>query len=224
VNRATTSPAIAKVRSEADLSATDGWGRFVGQPHRPSRRTGFSLMEVILATAILLGSVVVLSELAGMGRRQSLRGRDLAEAQQLCETTLHEILTGLRPPEPVEQEPLLPAQPLLEQSFEDETLFDLSENLDPFAFEDETVLPDQELLDEQTQTARWLHSIRVTPLEAHPGLAVLTVVVEQAPEEAARPLRFELSRWIDDPMAVEVDESGEGFEPLEIVNRGGRTP
>ena len=32
---------------------------------------GFSLIEVILATAILLGSVVVLGELAGMGRRQA---------------------------------------------------------------------------------------------------------------------------------------------------------
>lgn len=195
-----------------------------GQTQQAARRAGFSLMEVILATAILLGSVIVLSELAGMGRRQSLRGRDLAEAQQLCESTLNEILTGLRPLEPVEQEPLLPAQPLLEQSFDDEPLFDLSENLDPFAFEDAAIAPDEQLLDEQTSTPRWLHSIRVTPLDAHPGLAVLTVVVEQSPEASARPLRFELSRWIDDPMATETDGSSEGFPLPEVADRGGVTP
>ena len=33
---------------------------------------GFSLLEVIIATAMLMGAAVVLSRLAGMGREQSL--------------------------------------------------------------------------------------------------------------------------------------------------------
>ncbi len=191
-------------------------------------RSGFSLMEVILATAILLGSVIVLGELAGMGRRQSLRGRDLAEAQQLCEKTLNEILTGLRPLEPQEQEPLLFDQPLSASVAGDEAYaepyVEETEDTDPFAFDDEAELSDAEPGSEDLADVRWFHSIRITPLEEQPGLAVLTVIIEQAPQPAGRPLRFELSRWIDDPFADEAEESSQGPQPVEMVSRGGRTP
>ena len=63
-------------------------------------RSGFSLMEVLLSTAILMGSVVVLGELAGIGRRQAQRGRELSEAQQRCETLMNEVLLGLTPLNP----------------------------------------------------------------------------------------------------------------------------
>lgn len=66
-------------------------------------RRGFSLMEVLLATAILLGSVLVLMELAGIGRHyiQSVDRR--TTAQLLCQTKMSELLAGIQRVEPVEQ-------------------------------------------------------------------------------------------------------------------------
>ena len=174
------------------------------------RRGGFSLMEVILATAILLGSVVVLAELAGLGRRQSEKAQTLAEAQQLCEQTLNEVLIGLRPLEPLEQEPLLPAEPPLGVDLEFEAFDELADSSEPFPIEDEDKLADPVTDTDPTQAAEWVHSLRLTPLEERPGIAVLTVIVEQPPESSTRPIRFELSRWIDDPTAVATDD---GFRP-----------
>jgi prepilin-type N-terminal cleavage/methylation domain-containing protein len=174
-------------------------------------RGGFSLIEVMLATAILLGSVVVLGELASMGRRQSEKGKKLAEAQQLCEQTLNEVLLGLRPLEPVEQEPLLPAEPILGGETSGREFAELAADLEPFPIAEDTSPLATAAGNDPAESAEWVHSLRVMPLDEHPGLAVLTVVVEQPPETTGRPVRFELSRWIDDPLggAVE-DESNEG--------------
>jgi prepilin-type N-terminal cleavage/methylation domain-containing protein len=60
-------------------------------------RQGFSLLEVILALAILTGAIVVLGELARIGLRSAAAARDLAQAQVLCETKLAEILSGIQP-------------------------------------------------------------------------------------------------------------------------------
>jgi Tfp pilus assembly protein PilV len=69
-------------------------------------RTGFSLMEVLLATTILLGSVLVLMELASIGRHYILSVEDRTTAQLLCQTTLNELLAGAQPIEEVEQHAL----------------------------------------------------------------------------------------------------------------------
>jgi type II secretory pathway pseudopilin PulG len=71
-----------------------------------SRRAAFSLLEVLLATGILLGSLIVLSELAGIGGRRVRSAEALATAQRICQTKMHEILAGLADPEPVEDEPV----------------------------------------------------------------------------------------------------------------------
>ncbi len=69
-------------------------------------RDGFSLMEVLVATSILLASVIVLGELAGIGRRQSSSARELAAAQILCGNKLNEILSGVLPFTDVDEEPV----------------------------------------------------------------------------------------------------------------------
>ena len=74
-----------------------------------TNRSGFSLMEVLLATAILLGSVIVLGELAGIGRQNANSAEELATAQRLCQNKLNEILAGLTSLEPVEAETLATA-------------------------------------------------------------------------------------------------------------------
>jgi hypothetical protein len=59
------------------------------------------LLEVLLATGILLGCVIVLSELARIGSRSASAAQDLAQAQLLCQTRLNELLAGIAPLEQV---------------------------------------------------------------------------------------------------------------------------
>ena len=56
-----------------------------------SCRGGFSLLEVILALAILIGILAVLSELVGLGVRNARVARAMTQAQLLCESKLAEI-------------------------------------------------------------------------------------------------------------------------------------
>lgn len=65
-------------------------------------RRGFSLLEVVFASAILLGAVVVLGELAHMGIRNAAAARDLTTAEFICRNTLNEITAGILPTEEVE--------------------------------------------------------------------------------------------------------------------------
>ena len=72
-------------------------------------RTGFSLMEILLATSILLGSLIVLGQLAAVGQMHAEDAEALTNAQLLCQTKLNEILAGLEPISSVENEPLADA-------------------------------------------------------------------------------------------------------------------
>jgi hypothetical protein len=61
---------------------------------------------VLLATGILLGAAIVLSELAGIGARQASAARDLAQAQLLCQSKLNEIAAGIAPTAATRDAPL----------------------------------------------------------------------------------------------------------------------
>jgi len=63
----------------------------------PRRRAGFSLMEVMLATSILLACLIVLGELAVVGRRHARDAEQLSAAQLACRSRLNEILAGAAP-------------------------------------------------------------------------------------------------------------------------------
>jgi Tfp pilus assembly protein PilV len=69
-------------------------------------RGGFSLLEVLLATSILLACAVVLGELAAIGRRHLASGREMTTAQLLCQNRLNEMLIGALPMVAVEKEEL----------------------------------------------------------------------------------------------------------------------
>ncbi len=60
-------------------------------------RLGFSLMEMLVATAILLVAVGVLTELADVGQRHARGAEDAATAQRICQNLLDEMLCGARP-------------------------------------------------------------------------------------------------------------------------------
>lgn len=147
-------------------------------------RRGFSLIEVIMATAILLGSVVVLSQLAGLGRTYAQNTEQMSLAQRICENTLNELLVGIRPLVPAESAPLMP----LEQA--DVQTDSLEEDM-----QEEVLRPGriQNRLVGAGRTPRWLYSVRLEPNTEMPGLATLTVEVF-----STRPGRGQatLTRWI----------------------------
>lgn len=154
-------------------------------------RPGFSLIEVVMATAFLMGSAIVLSKLAGMGREQSQKAHLHMQAQQVCEQTLNELMLGLRPIEITEGSPLLPLPEPVERDKDDAFnagTSDLLESSDP-----------NSELQEQTDNPEWRHSIRMESLIDKPGMWSLTVTVIQGAEELERPVRFSLTRWINGP-------------------------
>ena len=82
--------------------------RRAARPHggwKPSvRQCGFSLLEVIIATAILAGSSVVLMSMFSTGDRHALRANKRMIAQMLCQTKLEELLANPALLMPIEAE------------------------------------------------------------------------------------------------------------------------
>lgn len=74
-------------------------------PQVPCGPSGFSLLEVILAMAILVGSLAVLSQLIDLGARNAVAARMQTEAILRCESKMQEIVAGILPPEPVSPVP-----------------------------------------------------------------------------------------------------------------------
>jgi general secretion pathway protein I len=70
------------------------------------RRLGLSLLEVMLAIAILGGALSVIGELIRIGGRNAEVARDTSTAQRLCETKMAEIAAGLILPEAVTSTPV----------------------------------------------------------------------------------------------------------------------
>jgi len=66
---------------------------------KPTNSTGLSLLEVMLAIAILGGSLVVIGELMRIGSRSAMTAREMSTAQMYCESKLAEIVAGIAPPE-----------------------------------------------------------------------------------------------------------------------------
>jgi len=175
------------------------------------QRAGFSLIEVMIATAILMGSAIVLARLAGMGREQSQKARLYSDAQQLCEQTLNELLLGMRLMEPIESLPLLPLPKPLEEFSEELTA------LDPFASEEKTT----EAPADETNP-EWRHSIRMELLPGQPGMWSLTVDVVQGDQTLPRPVRFSLTRWIAGPIPEGgFDELSSGQDDPSTLQQGG---
>jgi general secretion pathway protein I len=73
-------------------------------------RSGFSLMEMLVVTAVLLVAVGVLAELAGVGRQHARAAEDAATAQRTCQNLVQEILCGALPLEAV-SEAVVPETP-----------------------------------------------------------------------------------------------------------------
>lgn len=170
-------------------------------------RSGFSLMEVLLATAILLGSMIVLSELAGIGRHHANSAQRLATAQLLCQNKMNELLVGMAALESVDAEPL-------EEVAIGEAA-PAAEGLDDGLGEGLSQQADQQLVDDSSQHLDaegkaplvWFHSIEIESMDAFPLVSV-RVTVWQGTEEDEEPRHtFSLVRWMPSPYSSE-DEMG----------------
>ncbi len=58
---------------------------------------GFSLLEVVLAAAILAATAILLSQIAGFARRSLEKLELQTQAQLLCQSKLAEIVAGVEP-------------------------------------------------------------------------------------------------------------------------------
>ncbi len=67
---------------------------------------GFSLLEVILALAILFVSVAIIGELMRFGLNNARAARDKTKAILLCESLLNEVVAGITPAESFTDVPL----------------------------------------------------------------------------------------------------------------------
>ncbi|WP_237564834.1 hypothetical protein [Blastopirellula marina] len=73
---------------------------------RRTNNVGFSLLEVVLAFAILAGSLAVLGQLISIGFRSAREAEGLTESQMICQTIMDEIIVGVRLPDPVQDIPV----------------------------------------------------------------------------------------------------------------------
>src|SRR5262245_19273081 len=71
-----------------------------------SARRGLSLLEVILAMAILGGALATIGQLIRIGGRNAMIARDLTAAELYCESKLNEVVAGVDVPDPVSDAPL----------------------------------------------------------------------------------------------------------------------
>jgi general secretion pathway protein I len=64
---------------------------------RRRRRSGLSLLEVILSIAILGGAMVVIGHLFNLGYRSALQVRIRSDANLLCDSKMAELAAGVLP-------------------------------------------------------------------------------------------------------------------------------
>ena len=72
------------------------------------KKKAFSILEVILALAILTGAMAVLGELGRLGFQNAKSAQDLTKAQMLCESKMAEYTSGITTPQAVSATPFDP--------------------------------------------------------------------------------------------------------------------
>lgn len=82
---------IVRVKENETSTIPDRIARKPGRTNLPTS-SGFSLLEVILATAILIASSMVLLRLLSIGAQHQTRAERLASAQVICQTLLDQWL------------------------------------------------------------------------------------------------------------------------------------
>jgi general secretion pathway protein I len=144
-----------------------------------SYHRGFTLLEVMLALAILVGAIAVLGEFGRVGLRCAKSSRDLTRAELLCESVMSEITAGILTPDSAQGVPV--TDPSSQGTSVNTTQAD--------------------------DGGSWVYSIDAKTIDQD-GLIAVTVTVQNTPV-ADRPASFSLTRWIPDPGLESSDDSSE---------------
>ncbi len=72
---------------------------------RSCRRRGLSLIEVIIAMGILVGTTAILAQLISIGEKQATKSVEMTEAQNICHNKMAELMSGLSPLTAIKDEP-----------------------------------------------------------------------------------------------------------------------
>jgi prepilin-type N-terminal cleavage/methylation domain-containing protein len=142
---------------------------FPGSVRERNVRRGFTLLEVMLALAILVGALAVLGELGRTGTRCAKISRDLTRAELLCESIMNEITAGIITPDTVQGATVVDP---VQGTTDNQTASD--------------------------DDAPWVYSIDLQTIDQD-GLMAVTVTVSQDLPAAQHPVGFSLTRWIPDP-------------------------
>lgn len=94
-------------------------------------RKGFSLLEILLALAILGGALAVLSQIVGTGGDAARSAKELAMARLLCQSKLAEVLVTATSVMPA----AVPATPIPSPDSESDTVFNFAVDVAPAAMD-----------------------------------------------------------------------------------------
>lgn len=92
-----------------------------------TKRRGFSLLEILLAMAILGGALAVLSQIVGTGGDAGRSARELAMARLLCQSKLAEVLVSATSVMPS----AVPPTPIPSPDSESDTVFNFAVEVAP---------------------------------------------------------------------------------------------
>ncbi|MFP6619229.1 MAG: prepilin-type N-terminal cleavage/methylation domain-containing protein [Pirellulaceae bacterium] len=163
-----------------------------------SVRSGLTLLEVMIALAILGTSLAALGELIRIGADAADRAVELTEAQFICDSVLAEIKSGVRELVPVAEEPYTISPPGMVAS--------LGTGLDTSMDMDET---------------GWLYTVIFDSVDDQ-GLMYVEVTVMQDRFDGRKPAMVTLTTWMIDPM-LDSEAEPEDLEALEEEMSGTTT-
>ena len=153
-------------------------------------RSGLTLLEVMIALAILGTSLAALGELIRIGADAADRATELTEAQFICDSVLAEIKSGVRQLVPITEEPYTITAPGMAAS--------MGTGLDTTMDMEET---------------GWLYTVIFDSVDDQ-GLMYVEVTVMQDRMDGRKPAMVTLTTWMSDPM-LDQEAEPEDLEALE---------
>ena len=138
------------------------------------RKSGLTIIEIILALAILGGVMAILGEVGRRGLQNAISARDITQAELICESLLGMVRIGLIPLENAFEVPL-------ENDYPDTNAV-MSSNVrgEPL----------------------WYYSVEINSTNED-GLLEVAITVRQNDPNNTKPLTCRMIRWMIDPVFLE---------------------
>ena len=148
-----------------------------------SKKTGMTLLEVILSIALLGGAMVIVGEKARSAFQDARLARDLVQAELLAESILAKVRLGIIEMIPEVDVPVGSGHTNQADIIQDTHAVSAGNTVD----------------------VRWLYSLEVNPVDDYGYLVEIAVTVRQNVAEVRQPVVCRLVRWL----AIEPEEEEE---------------